>query len=167
VLPAGPASLRSAGRLKCKALSDNGEMRSDRLEMTKRTFDDFEGYREGDITYCIAPATDEFFPVRVVKIGRKFADVESLNPELTAQVAAEFDAEKENRRFLRPKLPPQARFGGYDERMVNAERVSGQELRLLPFHYRTYTVGKIKQRHSQEPNLWPLPTGTVYERWFK
>jgi hypothetical protein len=137
------------------------------LEMPKRTIDEFEGYREGDITYCVDAATDEFFPVRVMKIGRRFIDVESLNHDLTTQVAPEFDAEKENRRFLRPKLPSHARFGGYDERTLNAERDSGQELRLLPFHYGTYTGRKIKQRHQQDAQLWPLPTGTVFERWFK
>lgn len=132
-----------------------------------KTFDDFEGYREGDITYCVDPANDEFFPVIVVKIGRQFVDVESLNAELTTPVASEFDNHRENRRFLRPKLPPRARFGGCDERTVNTERVSGQELRLLPFHYGTYTGGKIKQRNQEAPELWPLPTGVVYERWFK
>ena len=135
--------------------------------MTKRVPDKFEGYREGDITYCVDPATDDFFPVRVVKIARQFADVESLNPELTMRVAPKFDAEKTNRRFVRPKLPPQARFGGCDERTINAERESVQELRLLPFHYLTYTCGKIRRRHEENPELWPLPTGIVYERWFK
>jgi hypothetical protein len=135
--------------------------------MTKRTSDDFEGYRDGDITYCVDPVTDEFFPVRVVRIGRNFVDVESLNTILTMQVAPEFDSEKKNRRFLLPKLPPHARFGGCDERTVNSERVSGQALRLLPFHYGTYTGRKIKQRHLEDSDLWPLPTGIVYERWFK
>jgi hypothetical protein len=135
--------------------------------MTKRTFDEFEGYREGDITYCVDPTTDEFFPVRVVKIGSKFVDVESFNPNLTVQVAPEFDSEKMNRRFLLPKLPPGARFGGSDERTVNAKRVSGQELRLLPCHYCTYTGRTIKQRHLNDSDHWPLPTGILYERWFK
>jgi hypothetical protein len=135
--------------------------------MTKRPSDDFEGYRDGDITYCVDPATDEFFPVRVVKIGRNFVDVESLNTILTTRVAPEFDSDKENRRFLRPKLPPHARFGGCDERTVNSERVSGQELRLLPFHYGTYTGRRIKERHLKDSELWPLPTGIVFERWFK
>lgn len=129
--------------------------------------DHFEGYREGDVTSCIDPSSDEFFPVRIAKIGRKFADAESLNADLTKQVAPGFDAEKLNRRFLRPKLPPHARFGGCDERIANAERVSGQELRLLPFHYGTYTVRKIKERHRANAALWPLPTGIVFERWFK
>jgi hypothetical protein len=135
--------------------------------MKKRTLDDFEGYRESDVTYCVDPATDEFFPVTVVKIGRQFVDVESRNADLTREVAPEFDNEQKNRRFLRPRLPPRARFGGCDERTVNAERVTGQELRLLPFHYGTYTGSKIKQRHKQDPELWPLPTGIIYERWFK
>jgi hypothetical protein len=135
--------------------------------MTKRAFDDFEGYREGDITYCVDPASDDFFPVRIVKIGRKFADVESLNADLTSKVAPEFDAEKKNRRFELPKLPPHARFGGCDERTVNAERISGQELRLLPSHYSTHTGRKIKRLNKENSALWPLPTGIVYERWFK
>jgi hypothetical protein len=135
--------------------------------MTKPVFNDLEGYREGDITYCVDPASGDFFPVKVAKIGRKFTDVESLNSDLTTQVSAEFDGEKKNRRFVRPKLPPHARFGGCDERTVNAERVSGQELRLLPFHYGTYTGGEIKERNKEAPELWPLPTGIVYERWFK
>ncbi len=135
--------------------------------MTKGMFDDFEGYREGDITYCVDPASDDFFPVRIVKIGRKFADVESLNADLTSKVAPEFDTEKKNRRFARPKLPPHARFGGYDERTVNAGRISGQELRLLPSHYATHTGRKIERLNKENSTLWPLPTGIVYERWFK
>jgi hypothetical protein len=142
-------------------------MRAGGSGMTKRTSDDFEGYRDGDITYCVDPATDEFFPVRVLRIGHNFIDVESLNPVLTMQVATEFDSEKKNRRFLRPRLPSNSRFGGCDERTVNRERVSGQELRLLPFHYNTFTGSKIKQRHLTDSGLRPLPTGTVYERWFK
>jgi hypothetical protein len=137
------------------------------VKLVQLMVDDFEGYRNGDITYCVDPATDRFFPVRVVKIGREFADVESLNSALTAEIAPDFDSEKNNRRFVRPKLSPGARFGADDERTVNAERLSGQELRLLPFHYATYTGRKIKELHKQDPELWPLPTGTVYERWFR
>jgi len=135
--------------------------------MTKTDVDSFEGYREGDITYCVDPASGHFFPVRVVKIGRKFVDVESLSCELTKQVAPEFDAAGKNRRFVRPKLPARARFGGGDERTVNTERVSEPELRLLPVHYATLTNGKIKQLNKENPELWPLPTGIIYERWFK
>ena len=129
--------------------------------------DDFEGYRAGDITYCVDPETQEFFPVRVVKIGRRFLDVESLDGELAEAVAPKFGMDPKNRHFVRPRLPNHARFGGCDERTVNAERVSGQELRLLPFHYATYTNRTIRQRHAENPERWPLPTGTVYERWFK
>jgi hypothetical protein len=68
---------------------------------------------------------------------------------------------------VRPRLPPHARFGGCDERTVNAERASVQELRLLPYHYCTYTCDRIRQRNKENPELWPLPTGIVYERWFK
>jgi hypothetical protein len=135
--------------------------------MTKQTFENFEGDREGDIAYCVDPASEDSFPASVVKIGRKFADVESVNTDLTTQVTADFDAHKKNRRFVRPKFPPRTRFGGSDERTVNAERVSGQELRLLPFHYGTYTGRKIIERNKEAPVFWPLPTGIVYERWFK
>lgn len=147
--------------------SDRHESIAVDREMTNRTFENFEGYHEGDITYCVDPTSDDFFPVRVVKIGRKFADVESLKFELTTRVAPEFDIEKKNRRFLRPRLPPHARFGGCDERTVNTERASSQELRLLPTHYGTNTGAKIKQCHKETPELWPLPTGIVCERFFK
>jgi hypothetical protein len=129
--------------------------------------DDFEGYRTGDITYCADPKTQEIFPVRVVKIGRRFLDVESLDDELAEAVAPEFGTDCKNRRFVRPRLPSHARFGGCDERTVNALRISGQELRLLPFHYATYTNKTIIKRHAENPARWPLPSGTVYERWFK
>jgi hypothetical protein len=129
--------------------------------------DEFEGYVINDITYCVDPATDTFFPVRVIKVGRKFADVESINSELTKTVSAVFDTNPKNRRFQRPKLPSHARFGGCDERIVNTERETGQELRLLPFHFGTCTGGKIKELHHEDPTTWPLPTGVVYERWFK
>ncbi|MBW3542032.1 MAG: hypothetical protein KY476_17320 [Planctomycetes bacterium] len=89
--------------------------------------DEFEGYRLDDITYCVDPDSKEFFPVRVVKIGRKFVDVEPLDDELASSVAPLFTAEKKNRRFVRPRLPSSARFGGCDERTVNSDRVSGQE----------------------------------------
>lgn len=129
--------------------------------------DNFEGYINGEITYCVDPANDEFFPVRVVAIGRKFVDVESIDAELTKRVAPQFDADQKNRRFVRPKLGKRARFGGCDERTVNAERTSVQELRLLPYHYGTYTGGKIRERNRENPVVWPLPTGIVFERWFK
>lgn len=129
--------------------------------------DIFEGYCLGDITYCIDPGTNAFFPVKIVKVGRKFLDVVALDSELAALVSPEFHLDPKNRRFLRPKLPPRARFGGCDERTVNAERVSGQELRLLPFHYGTYTGNDIISRHATDPARWPLPTGEVYERWFR
>ena len=129
--------------------------------------DDFEGYRTGDITYCVDPKTQEIFPVRVVKIGRRFLDVESLDDELAEAVAPEFGADRKNRRFVRPRLPSHARFGGCDERVLNAERVSGQELRLLPCHYATFTNEAIRERNAENSSRWPLPTGAVYERWFK
>lgn len=129
--------------------------------------DIFEGYSLNDITYCLDPKTNEFFPVRVVKVGRRFLDVVAHNDELTRRITPEFQADKKNRRFLRPKLPNISRFGGYDERTVNTERVSGQELRLLPYHYWTYTGNAIIERHAHDPVQWPIPTGIAYERWFK
>ncbi|MHC5539576.1 hypothetical protein ACYOEI_15265 [Singulisphaera rosea] len=129
--------------------------------------DEFEGYRLNDITYCIDPRTSDFFPVRVVKLGRKFLDVEPLDNELATSIAPEFKSDKGNRRFLRPKLPSDSRFGGCDERTVNAERLTGQELRILPYHYWTYTGNEIIERHKEDPTRWPMPTGVVYERWFK
>lgn len=129
--------------------------------------DEFEGYRIGDITYCIEPHTNEFFPVRVVRIGRSFLDVVPLDNASAAAVSPEFATETKNRRFVRPRLPPRARFGGCDERTVNAGRVSGKELRLLPSHYATQAGAAIKDRHARDAERWPLPTGVVYERWFK
>ena len=129
--------------------------------------DDFDGYRVGDLTYCVDPATQEFFAVRVVKVGRAFLDVENLDGELTADVAAEFATEERNRRFVRPRLPANARFGGSDERLINSGRKSGPELRLLPCHYGTHTNRRIRERHAEDPSRWPLPTGAVFERWFR
>lgn len=129
--------------------------------------DEFEGYILNDITYCIDAQTNDFFPVRVVKIGRKFLDVEPLDEELAGSIAPEFKSASKNRRFLRPKLPSHSRFGGCDERTVNSERLSGQELRVLPYHYWTHTGNEIIERHKGDPARWPMPTGVVYERWFK
>ncbi len=129
--------------------------------------DKFEGYCVGDITYCIDPKTSDFFPVRVVKVGGRFLDVVTLNDEHALALAPEFSAEKKNRRFMRPKLPNNSRFGGFDERIVNTERATGQELRILPFHYWTYTGDAIIARNADDLGRWPIPTGIVYERWFK
>jgi hypothetical protein len=129
--------------------------------------DEFEGYQLNDITYCIDPKTKDFFPVRVVKVGRRFLDVVALNDNLAMAIAPEFNVETKNRRFVRSKLPNSSRFGGFDERTVNTERVSGQELRILPYHYWTYTGDAIINRNADDPNEWPMPTGVVYDRWFK
>lgn len=129
--------------------------------------DIFEGYSLNDITYCLDAKTNEFFPVRVVKVGRNFLDVVAHNDEQAGRIAPEFLTDKKNRRFLRPKLPSHSRFGGCDERTINSARVSGQELRLLPYHYWTYTGNAIIERHASDPEQWPIPTGIVYERWFK
>ena len=128
---------------------------------------EFEGYCLDDITYCIDPKTSDFFPIRVLKVGRRFLDVVALDDELASAIAPEFNAEKKNRRFVRPKLPHITRFGGFDERIVNSERLSGQELRILPFHYWTYTGNEIIERNAKDPAKWPIPTGIVYKRWFK
>jgi hypothetical protein len=129
--------------------------------------EDFEGYRPGDNTYCVDPETNQFFPVRIVTIGRRFLHAESLDDELTDAAAPEFAREPKNRQFVRPPVTNLARFGGCDERTVNAERVSGQELRLLPSHYSTQVNKIIRERNAKAPERWPLPSGTVYERWFK
>jgi hypothetical protein len=129
--------------------------------------DKFEGYCIDDMTYCIDPKTNDFFPVRVVKVRREFLDVVAIDDELALTIAPEFNAEKKNRRFIRPKLPNVSRFGGFDERTVNTDRVSGQELRILPFHYWTHTGYAIIERNADDPEAWPIPTGIVYDRWFK
>jgi hypothetical protein len=136
-------------------------------QQTNPMTDEFEGYRLNDITYCIDPKTKGFFPVRVVKVGRKFFDVVALHEDLARAISPEFNAETKNRRFVCPKLPHMSRFGGCDERTVNTGRVSGQELRILPYHYWTYTGDAIIERNVADPNKWPIPTGIVYERWFK
>lgn len=129
--------------------------------------EEFEGYRTGDVTYCVDPTTNAFFPVRVVNVARQFLDVEPVDPELADRVSPEFKAEESNRRFASPRLPPMSRFGGCDERTVNMDRASGPELRLLPVHYATVTGAEIRKLHQAEPECWPLPTGTIFERWFK
>lgn len=134
--------------------------------MTRSTTEEFEGYRAGDVTYCVDPRTDELFPVVVVKVGRNFLDAASYNVNLTAAVTADFEGDPKNRRFVRPRLPPRARFGGFDERIVNSDRVTGPELRLLPYHYNTFSTGTIRQRHAENPDLWPIPTGILRDRWF-
>jgi hypothetical protein len=129
--------------------------------------DEFEGYREGDITYCLIPNTTTCFPVRVEKVGKDFLDVVAIDEEMSKAASPEFAGTKANRRFHRPELPPSSRFGGCDERPVNSNRVSGVELRLLPTHYGTTTGKVILEHHKNEPRQWPLPTGLVFERWFK
>jgi hypothetical protein len=126
-----------------------------------------EGYRVGDITYCVVPETDEIFPVRVVRLGFNVVEVEPLDPGYCETVCEPFTREEINRCFRPPHLPAAARLGGFDERLVNSERKSGPELRLLPTHYATKTGALIKERHASDPDRWPLPTGLVFERWFK
>jgi hypothetical protein len=129
--------------------------------------EEFEGYRVGDITYCVVRQTEEFFPVRVVRLGFNVIEVAAIAPEMCRNVCETFLEERLNRCFQSPSLPAVARFGGFDERPVNSARQSGPELRLLPSHYATTTGKAIRQRHADDPNRWPLPTGTVFERWFK
>lgn len=129
--------------------------------------EEFEGYRVGDITYCIIRQTDDFFPVKIVRLGFNLIEAEALSTEICRDVCETFLEERLNRCFQTPSLPAAARFGGSDERPVNAVRRSGPELRLLPCHYGTTTVKVIRQRHKDDPKSWPLPTGTVFDRWFK
>jgi len=135
--------------------------------MRKAANDEFDGYRAGDLTYCVDPKSKALFPVRVVEISRHFLAVEPLDADFAETIAPEFATHPENRSFVRPRLPAVARFGGRDESVVNANRASGQELRLLPVHYHTHTNGRITELNATDPARWPLPTGTVYERWFK
>ena len=128
---------------------------------------EFDGYVEADITYAVAPGSDAFFPVKVVALSKHFLEVVALDVGLLSEAAPEFSAEPANRRFYRPTLPPSSRFGGYDERLVNSERASGAELRLLPTHYGTITGGLIRDKHLEDPERWPLPTGVLFDRWFK
>jgi hypothetical protein len=123
------------------------------------------GYRTGDITYCVTPNTLDCFPVRVERLGHGYlevsplTDVDSTSPDFLNDVS--------NRRFFYPALSPGARFGGEDERLVNSERRSGPELRLLPVEYATKTLDLIRERHTADPGRWPLPTGLLFERWFQ
>jgi len=129
--------------------------------------EEFEGYRVADVTYCIVRQTGDFFPVKVVRLGFNVIKVEALSVDLCRDACEAFLEERLNRCFQSPSLPAVARFGGFDERPVNAARQSGPELRLLPYHYGTTTGQAIRRRHEDDPATWPLPTGTVYERWFK
>ncbi|MCC2672303.1 MAG: hypothetical protein K0Q72_4775 [Armatimonadetes bacterium] len=129
--------------------------------------EEFDGYRPGDVTYCVLPDSELFFPVRVSRITRSYLEVIPLHERGGEDISPTFEAGVENRRFRRPKLPPSARFGGCDERLVNSKRVDGVELRLLPTHYATFTNVRIRELHQIDPDRWPLPTGLIYERWFR
>lgn len=128
---------------------------------------EFEGYRVGDVTYCVIAGSTECFPVRVIKVGKRFLEIAPFDDELCGGASVELGSTAADRRFQRPRLPPSARFGGWDERLVNASRNSGPELRLLPTHYGTTTGNLIREHHARDPDRWPLPTGQVFERWFK
>lgn len=127
----------------------------------------FEGYRVGDITYCVIYQTEIFFPVRVIRLGFNVIEVEPLSETICRDVCESFLGERLNRCFLSTNLPSFARFGGFDEFTSNAERKSGPKLWLLPYHYATTIGAAIRKRHAEDPTNWPLPTGTVFERWFK
>ncbi len=129
--------------------------------------EEFEGYRVGDITYCIVRQTESIFPVKVVRLGFNVIEVEGLSIDICRNACEPFLEDRLNRCFQSPGLPAAARFGGFDERPVNGARQSGPELRLLPYHYGTTTGEVIRQHHEADPDSWPLPTGTVFERWFK
>jgi hypothetical protein len=121
-------------------------------------------YALGDITYCVIARTTEFFAVRIARLGNGYLDVQLLGEPASAP--AEFMEDDANRRFYFPALSPHSRFGGEDERLVNSQRASGPELRLLPVHYLTTTLNLIRERHAADPDHWPLPTGLLLERWF-
>ncbi len=129
--------------------------------------EEFEGYRVGDLTYCVVYQTGDFFPVRVIRLGFNVIEVEAISEDLCRHVCKEFLDDRLNRCFQAPILPAFARFGGFDEFTVNSARKSGPKLWLLPYHYSTKTGHAIRQRHADDPDHWPLPTGTVFERWFK
>jgi len=140
---------------------------SDERNSVTRANEESEGYRTGDITYCIFPDADEIFPVRVIRLGFNAIEVEPLDTNLCEAICEAFTQDRANRCFSAPRLPAAARFGGFDERPVNSSRKSGPELRLLPVHYGTKTGALIRERHASDPESWPLPTGQVFERWFK
>jgi len=140
---------------------------SDERTSVTRADEESEGYRIGDITYCIIPDTNEIFPVRVIRLGFNLIEVESLDTKLCEAICETFMQNSANRCFNAPRLPAAARFGGFDERPVNSSRKSGPEVRLLPVHYGTKTGALIRERHAGDPDSWPLPTGQVFERWFK
>ena len=123
------------------------------------------GYVVGDVTYCQIPNTVDCFPVRVDGLGNGYLDVVPLAEGTGASPV--FVEEAANRRFFYPTLSPGARFGGEDERLVNSERKSGPELRLLPVDYATKTLSLIRERHAMDPVHWPLPTGLIFERWLQ
>jgi hypothetical protein len=123
------------------------------------------GYCTGDITYCVTPNTPDCFPVRVERLGNGYLEVRLLTDENNAP--PEFLNDASNRRFFYPALSPGARLGGEDERLVNSQRKSGPELRLLPVDYASTTLDLIWERHVADPNRWPLPTGLLFERWFQ
>ena len=127
----------------------------------------FEGYRAGDLTYVVVVSTEALFPVRVARLGFNVVEVEPLSEELCHEVCADFLDDRLNRCFQSARGPTLARFGGSDERLGNFSRASGPELRLLPHHYATPTIQAIRTLHAENPQAWPLPTGAVYERWFK
>jgi len=65
----------------------------------------FDGYRVGDITYCVPPKATTCFPVVVVSVGREFLDVQPLESKVSESVSPGFAAEESSRRFLYPHLP--------------------------------------------------------------
>jgi hypothetical protein len=127
------------------------------------------GYRPGDITYCAPPGTAGCFPVRVDRLGNGYLEVTPYAGSATPypEAPSGFDEETANRRFFYPVLSPGARFGGDDERLVNSQRVSGPELRLLPVTYASVLFDLVRERHATDPARWPLPTGLLFERWFQ
>ncbi len=66
---------------------------------------EFEGLRVGDITYCINPTTDAFFPVKVIRLGFNVIEVDALDEETCRLASDSFLAARRNRCFQVPKMP--------------------------------------------------------------
>lgn len=124
------------------------------------------GYRVNDVTYCVLEEPEDFFPVSISRLGFNVIEVQPYSVELCQTICEAFLKDRLNRCFSLPTLSPLARFGGSDPRPVNIWRTSGPLLRLLPCDYNTITTQRIKARHSEAPDQWPLPTGMVFDRWF-
>ncbi len=70
----------------------------------------FEGYRVGDITYCVVSKSEKFFPVKVIRLGFNVIEVEPLSSEICRSVCETFLEERLSRCFHSPSLPARARL---------------------------------------------------------